>query len=169
MAKENLLGEQASMVFAITGLIFAAPSSFLPFISASKLGDVRDSLLLTGPATAWHHDMRTLAALVVLCGLLLPIVFLVSMILMHLPPVNLHPSDRRLLTRVAHFLDHWAFPEVQVLAVLVALMRLGGMVEVSVGSGFWCYCAMSIFLLLSQRGFEFELAEKPQLATAPAK
>lgn len=166
MAKENRLGEHASISFALAGLVFAVPSAFLPFISASKLGDERDSLLLTGPGIVWHHDMRTLAALVVLCGFLLPIVFLVSLVLLHLPQVNLHPSDRRLLSRFAHFLDHWAFPEVQILAVLVALMRLGSLVEVTLGSGFWCYCAMSLFLLLSQRGFEFELAERPEPAAA---
>jgi paraquat-inducible protein A len=168
MAKENLLGEHASLACAVTGLVFAAPSVFLPFISASKLGDERDSLLLTGVLTVWRHDMRTLAVLVTLCGLLLPVAFLLSMIVLHLPRLRLHPSDRRLLSRFAHFLDHWAFPEVQVLAVFVALMRLGSQVEVTIGSGFWCYCAMSVFLLLSQRGFEFELSEEPQLAPALA-
>jgi paraquat-inducible protein A len=166
MAKESLGGGQTSLAYAVTGLIFAIPSAILPFISASKLGDERDSLLFTGVSVAWRHDMRTLATLVALCGYLLPIVFLVSMVFLHLPQLSLRAPDRRLLTRLAHFLDHWAFPEVQVLAVLVAVMRLGSQVEVSIGSGFWCYCAMSAFLLLSQRGFEFELSEEPRAALA---
>ncbi len=167
LAKQTRLGPHAVLALALAGLVFAVPAALLPFISARKLGDERDSLLFTGVATLWNHDMRTIAVVIVLCGAVLPIAFLFALALLHAPPALLPPaSARRLLFRFARFLEHWAFPEVQVLAVLVALMRLGSVVEVSVGAGFWSYCAMSAFLLLAHRNFDFESSASPAEALA---
>ncbi len=167
MAKQTRFGPDAGLALALAGLVFALPAALLPFISARKLGDERDSLLFTGVATLWHHDMRTIAVLIVLCGALLPVAFLVALAWLHAPPaLSPQPAARRYLFRCAHFLEHWAFPEVQVLAVLVALMRLGSLVDVSIGAGFWSYCAMSIFLLLAHRNFDFESSASPPEALA---
>ncbi len=167
LAKQTRLGPHAVLALAIAGLVFAVPAALLPFISARKLGDERDSLLFTGVTTLWNHDMRTIAVVIVLCGAVLPVAFLLALALLHAPAALRPPaSARRLLFRFAHFLEHWAFPEVQVLAVLVALMRLGSVVEVSIGAGFWSYCAMSVFLLLAHRNFDFESSAYPAEALA---
>jgi paraquat-inducible protein A len=60
------------------------------------------------------------------------------------------------LVRIAGFLEHWAIPEVQVLAVLVAYMKLGSVVNVSFGPGFWCYGAMALSLLAAQHSLVLE-------------
>lgn len=51
-------------------------------------------------------------------------------------------------------------PEVQVLAVIVALLKLGNLVTVTIGAGFWCYGAMSLALLLAWHSFEFQSAAR---------
>ena len=44
------------------------------------------------------------------------------------------------------------------MAVLVVLMKLGSVVEVTIGLGFWCYCAMALSLLIAQHSFDFDSA-----------
>lgn len=158
LAKGPHLGPQVDLVFALTGLILAAPAALLPFVSASKLGDERTSTLLTGVVSLWEQGMRTMAILVVACGGLIPLLLLAALAALHLPPgVAWSESGRRGLLRAVGSLGEWAIPEVQVLAVFVALMKLGSLVDLTIGPGFWCYCGMTLSLLIAQRSFEFDL------------
>ena len=160
MTKERRLGPHAALAFSLAGLILAVPAALLPFIGAGKLGDERVSVLFTGVRTLWDNGMRALAVLVLLCGALLPWALLATLAALHAPArYKCGPVNALLLSRAARVLEHWAFPEVQVLAVLVALMKLGSVVDVTLGPGFWCYCAMAVLLLLAQRSFDFESYE----------
>jgi paraquat-inducible protein A len=157
LAQGTRSGSDAALVFSITGLILLVPAVLLPFVSAGKLGDERVSLLFTGAGQLWHGGMRSLAALVVICGGFLPLVLLATLAVLHLPPrPGWTPTGYGYLFRIARVLEHWAIPEVQVLAVLVALMKLGSVVDVTIGPGFWCYCGMALFLLLAEHSFDFD-------------
>lgn len=157
LAQGTRSGPDSALVFSITGLILAVPAMLLPFVSAGKLGDERVSLLFTGVRRLWDGGMRSLAILVFVCGGLLPLMLLATLALLHLPSrLGWRPPGLGLLVRTAHLLEHWAIPEVQVLAVLVALMKLGSVVNVTIGPGFWCYCGMAFFLLIAVHNFDFD-------------
>jgi paraquat-inducible protein A len=157
MAKESRSGSAAPLVFSLTGLILAVPALLLPLISAGKFGDERVSLLFTGVAYLWENGMRLLACLVLLCGAVLPVALLATVAILHAPDrIRWHISNMRFLSHAARIMERWAFPEVQVLAVLVALMKMGSVVEVSIGPGFWCYCGMALSLVLAQRSFDYD-------------
>jgi paraquat-inducible protein A len=159
LAQGTRLGPDTALVFSITGLIFALPAALLPFVSAGKLGDERISLLFTGVWSLWDGGMGPLAFLVFLCGGLLPFALLATLAVLHASSrLGWQNDDLRFLFRVARVLQHWAIPEVQVLAILVALMKLGSLVEVTIGPGFWCYCAMALSLLIAQHSFDFDSA-----------
>jgi paraquat-inducible protein A len=156
LAKGSRLGPDATFVFSVTGLILAAPAAFLPFIGAEKLGDARTSFLLTGVGAMWEDGMRMVSVLVLLCGILLPVALLAVLALLHVPGrFGWHPGDSAGLGRAARLLGHWSIPEVQVLAVLVALMKLGSLVDITIGPAFWFYCAMAAMLILAQQSFAF--------------
>jgi paraquat-inducible protein A len=168
MAKGGRFGTDAAFVFALTGLILAVPASLLPFISAGKLGNERMSHLLTGVGALWDNGMRMVALLVLLCGCLLPVAFLSIVAVLQVPArFGWRPRARGELTRAARTLEHLCIPEVQVLAVLVALMKLGSVVEVTVGPAFWFYCAMALALILAQQSFTLEPSGGPAGEAAP--
>lgn len=167
MATEGRFGRDAALVFSITGLILALPAALLPFVIAGKLGDERVCRLFTGVGALWDNGMRALAVLVLLCGALLPVALLGAMAFLHLPArLKWLAANKPFPARIVHILEHWAFPEVQVLAVLVALMKLGDLVDITIGPGFWCYCAMAVCLVLAQRSFDFESCDP---ATVPGR
>jgi len=160
MATEGRFGPDAALAFSITGLILALPAALLPFVIAGKLGDERVCRLFTGVGALWRNGMRALAVVVFVCGALLPVALLGAMALLQFPTrLKWRAPNIPFLPRAVHILEHWAFPEVQVLAVLVALMKLGDLVDITIGPGFWCYCAMAACLVLAQRSFDLELGD----------
>jgi paraquat-inducible protein A len=163
LARGSRFGRDTALVFTITGLILAAPALFLPFITAGKFGQERGGLLLTSVDGLWDNGMRLLAIWVLFCGTLVPVTLL-GLLASGLWRERLGrcPKPGDILARAAHAMSHWAMPEVQVLAVLVALMKLGSLVDVHIGPGFWCYAGMSVCLLVAWRSFS--LRTPPSLA-----
>jgi paraquat-inducible protein A len=168
LAKRGWFGADAPLAFTITGLALAGPALRLPLVAVSKLRNEHVASVITGVHALWERGMQLLAIWVLLCGVIAPVALLGTLGLL-LAPEKLREAvpNPRLLVRFAHALEHWAMPEVHVLAVLVAFTKLGGLVDVRIGPGFWCYVAMSLMTLLAWRSFDFELPH-PWAATGPA-
>lgn len=160
LLKRGRLGPHTSLAFAVTGVLLAFPAFLLPFITVAKFGHTRVNLLYSGAVALWEDGMRLLAVWVFTCGALAPALLFALLALLVGARRDVRPATRARALRAAHALEHWAMPEVLVLAVLVALIKLGTLVNVFIGPGFWCYAALSVALLVAWRSFEFE-AEEP--------
>jgi paraquat-inducible protein A len=165
LARRGRLGPDAPLAFGLAGLFLALPALFLPFVTVAQFGSARISLVNTGAVALWDGGMRMLAIWTVVCGTLAPLLLFATLATSFAWRKGFPPPHRRRLHRMAHALEHWAMPEVHVLAVLVAVTKLGALVDVSIGPGFWCYAAMSVALLMAWRSFEYEPA-RPVVAAA---
>ena len=172
LTSSRRIGAKGGLALAVTALILAVPAMSLPFVTAGKLGNERVSVLFTGVDGLWENGMRLLAVWVFLCSWFVPMALLAILVAVLWPRRRGGRSEQTAwLARLALALEHWAMPEVQVLAVLVALMKLGSLVDVTIGPGFWFYCAMSLALLLAWRSVDLELlaeAEEPEAVASEA-
>lgn len=146
--------KHAPAALAVAGLIFAAPAALLPFMTIEKYGGARSGNFLTGVASLNENGMPFLAVWVLVCGGFAPILLLAG-----LAASRRYPDHAQRWGRV---LAHWAMPEVYVLAVLVALTRLGRIVQVELNAGLWCYTAMSLALLVAWQAFRLRLTESSE-------
>ena len=147
-------GKHAPAALALTGLILAAPAALLPFMTIEKFGSARSGNFLTGVASLNENGMPFLAVWVLVCGGFAPLLLLAAI------AAGRHYPDHA--QRWGRVLAHWAMPEVYVLAVLVALTRLGRIVQVEVNAGLWCYTAMSLALLAAWQAFRLSLPQSSE-------
>jgi len=155
----GILNTDAALAFALTGLILAVPAATLPLVSVSRFGSEHTGLLFSGVRALWNEGMPTLGVWVLICGGVAPTLLLVAL-------GGLLMSERfgwrlpglTLLDKVAAAVAEWTMPEVQVLAVLVAVVKIGSVVHIAIGPGLWCYAGMSTAILMAWRSFHARAA-----------
>jgi paraquat-inducible protein A len=144
-----------TLAWGITGLILWVPANFLPIVNVSQLGNTHESLLITGALQLWHQDMGWVAVLVILCGILAPLALLLSLLATLLPIALGRPSSNlNFIISGVRTLQLWSIPEVHLLAVAVAFIKLGSLVRAEPAAGLWCYSAMSLAMLIAWRRFD---------------
>jgi paraquat-inducible protein A len=160
---------QVTLAWVLTGLILWVPANFLPIVAVSQLGNAHESLLLTGVAGLWDGGMPWVAVLVALCGIIAPVLLLLTLAGLLTPIVLGRPSRRlRFLVRWLHALELWSIPEVYLLGVLVAFIKLGSVVRAEPSPGLWCHAGMALALFVAWRRFDIDAAAEA-LATGRIK
>lgn len=164
MVERGRLGPDAALAFALTGLACSIPALVLPFVTLVKLGRERTVVLLSSAEGLWSQGFGPLGVVVLSCGVLLPVVLLALLVaVIHVEARNSGANVR--LRQLVRAVEYWAMPEVQVLGVLVAFIKLGRMIHVTVGPGLWCYGAASFFTLLAWRRFNLQTSRERALST----
>ncbi len=156
LARRSFSGWHAPLALAITALILAVPSCLVPFVTLSKFGNIRVSYLLSGVRGLWRRDMPALAIWVLFCGIVAPLLEMVILALVLTIWKRGQHDSANPWVKAAHQIQHWAMPEIHVLAVLVAFFKIGSLAETTTGPGFYCYACAAFATLLAWQTFTLE-------------
>lgn len=131
-------------VIGATILYFAAIS--FPFLSMERSGLSNEISILDTPGVLMANNMVWLGIAVFLFILVFPILRITLLFaLMGANYFNLTSGTRARLIRLFQFLGPWAMAEIFIIGVIVSLVKLGDMVDLSIGIAFW---AMIGFVLV---------------------
>lgn len=152
----------SARAFALAGLLLAAPALTLPFVTVGKLGNVISGTVVTSVVAFWRADFRVLSVWILLCGAIAPLVLLgLLATVVSSPRGSASSRGAQVAHRVVSTLKIWTMPEVQLLAVLVAFIKLGSLVEVAIGPGLWCYAGMTLASLFAWRSYALAPSSRP--------
>jgi paraquat-inducible protein A len=134
---------ERTLALSVTGLILLLPANFLPLVGIRLFGNIKDGNLWSGAAALMDEGMTSVAVLVWLSSVILPVVnlslaFIISLHLYLNKPSRWLP---RWLSWFQH-LNEWAMLEVYALSIIVACVKLSSMADLRFGAGLYSFVAL---------------------------
>jgi len=153
--KVNTLSRTAA--FSLGALMFYLPANIYPILQMELYGAHSENTVLDGCISLFQHGQRLVAVIVFLASLLIP--FLKLLGLFYLVITTRFASRRRRLERtwiyrLIDVIGPWAMLDVFLLAILVALVKLGELATVRPGPGLFAFAAVVVLTILATTSFD---------------
>jgi len=153
--KRSTLGRTAA--FSLAALMFYWPANVYPILRMEFYGVHSENTVLDGCVSLFQHGQRLVAIIVFLASILIPLLKLVGLV--YLVTATRFRSrywrlERTWIYRGLDVIGPWAMLDVFLLAVLVALVKLGELATVLPGRGLLAFSAVVIFTMLATASFD---------------
>lgn len=149
------LGRTAA--FSLAALMFYAPANVYPILRMDLYGARSENTIFQGVISLFQHDQALVAVIVLLASIVIPLLKLLG--LLYLVTTTALRSTRRRVARTWVYrgieaVGPWAMLDVFLLAILVALVKLGDLATVVPGPGLVAFTAVVVLTILASRSFD---------------
>jgi paraquat-inducible protein A len=153
--------ERASLhvtgALTLAALVLYIPANLYPILKMYWSGAYSESTVWDGVVSLAQSNQWFVALIVLLASIVIPLVKLVSLFYLVISAQLRARGQQRLRTRLWRFVDvigPWAMLDVFLLAVLVALVKLGSLATVLPGPGLTAFCAVVVLTVLASSTFD---------------
>ncbi len=126
----------------------------LPMLRVEQYGHRQETSVLEGVASLFAHSDYLVGFVVLLCSVIFPLGKLLAIFLLSAGGATMHGHHRALTYRLVEWTGRWGMLDVLVVAVLVAVLKLGDLVEVSAGPGALAFASVVVLSLLATAVFD---------------
>lgn len=121
----------------------------LPMLRVEQFGHVREDSLVTGVISLLHEGYWFVGAVVFLFSIVLPPVKLIALWVLSSNRMVSRHEHRAFVYKTVELVGKWGMLDVMLVAVLVAFVKLGDVVEIHAGSGVVLFSVMVFLSLLA--------------------
>jgi paraquat-inducible protein A len=144
-----------SVAAALAALALYPLAVGLPVMSIERFGHAQSSSIAGGTLAMLAHGQYAVGLAVAVCSLVFPLGKLVGLCLLGSAPWRLRSSQARArLWHAIEFVGRWGTLDVLLVAVLVAVLKLGDLVAVEPGPGVSAFGAMVALSLAASALFD---------------
>jgi paraquat-inducible protein A len=144
-----------SMSFSLTAMILYLPANFFPFMSIELYGNRNTSTIWGGIVTLSEGGSWPIALIVFLASIVIPFVKLLILFYLGLTAHNgQHPHWKAKLYNFIEVIGRWSMLDIYLLAVLVAILKLGPWTTVEPQAGSYMFALVVIFTMLASASFD---------------
>ncbi|MBL7544526.1 MAG: paraquat-inducible protein A [Bdellovibrionaceae bacterium] len=148
---------QATFIYSLTALIFFIPSNLYPFMTVELYGQRNSSTIWTGVLSLIDDGSWPIALVVFLASLVIPLLKLIILFYLALTAKNnFNNTFKKRLYDIIEIIGRWSMLDIFLLAVLVAILKLGRWTTVEPGPGAWLFTLVVIFTMLASAAFDPE-------------
>jgi paraquat-inducible protein A len=132
-----------TLALTLAGLVLYIIANTNPFLGFKIGSQVRETILATGIYQLYQQDMKMIATVVLFTVVLVPAIYLVSMLYILVPlQMNLVPRHLARVFRLLGFLKPWGMMEIFMLGILVSAVKLGKMATIIPGAALFAFMAL---------------------------
>ena len=144
---------QRTLALALAGVILFAIANAYPFLAMHAEGRIQETTLTTGIWWFFENGMQTMAILVLVTSILVPLFQLLALVYLLVPLLRgtCAPHTARLFKIVRHLMP-WSMMEVFLLGILVSMIKLSKMAVIVPGVALWAYVALIGVLMAAFSG-----------------
>ena len=148
---------QKTIAWTITSGLLYIPANLYPITTTIFLSDPQPATIIGGVVLLWQHGSYPIALVIFVASVVIPLAKLaVLSILCWVVKrrVSFSQISFTKIYAITEFLGKWSMIDVFVVAVLVAIVHLGGIMEVIPGSAALYFSAMVIASMLAAHTFD---------------
>lgn len=139
---------------ALAALIFYFPAVMLPMLRVERLGHAHESSLLGGVVTLLADGHLLVGLVVLVFSVILPPVKLMILFVLSAGGSWMHHHHRARTYHLVEFIGRWGMLDVMLVAILVAFVKLGDLVDIHPGSGLLAFTACVVLSLIASLCFD---------------
>jgi paraquat-inducible protein A len=146
---------KASLAFTLTAMVLYLPANLFPFMTIEMYGNRNSSTIWGGILSLADAGSMAIALIIFLASILIPFLKLIILFYLTLPWSSKHsPLFRTRLYQTVEAIGRWSMLDIFLLAVLVAIMKLGPWTTVRPEIGSVLFAFVVIFTMLASASFD---------------
>ncbi|MBF7073908.1 paraquat-inducible protein A [Glaciecola sp. MH2013] len=148
---------QISFSLLLTALFLYIPANVYPIMITDMLGDRTQSTIIGGVILFLESESYFIAAVIFIASIIVPVGKMAAIAWLCYSVNRKKPIRKAELTqvyRITEFIGKWSMVDVFVVAILVALIQLGGLMSIQVGIAASAFAGVVILTMVSAHQFD---------------
>ena len=148
---------QHTLAYLFTACILYIPANVLPITTTTQLGRELQSTIIGGVILLWEHGSYPVALVIFIASIIVPIAKILALFWLCWSVIYKHNhrrKERTMLYRVTEFVGRWSMIDVFVVAILVALIQLGGILTIQPGAAALAFSGVVIITMFAAHSFD---------------
>ena len=147
-------GNRRSAALAIAALMLYPFAVGLPIVRLEQFGHANETSILAGIGSLLSTGQWFVGIIVLLCSVVFPLGKLVGIFVLAAGGLSLRHEHRALTYNIVELTGKWGMLDVLLVAILVAAVKIGDMVEVAIGPAAIAFAGVVILSLLAAACFD---------------
>lgn len=139
---------------ALAALILYPFAIGLPMLHIEQFGHQKDTSIIQGVASLYAHAEYFIGTVVMLCSVVFPLGKLLAILGLAFGGLAMRGEHRALTYRLVEWTGRWGMLDVLVVSLLVAVLKLGDLVDVTPGPGAVAFTGVVVLSLLAAAFFD---------------
>ena len=143
-AFRSVRSNRRAAAFALAALVLYPFGVGLPMLEIRQFGHRQETSVVEGVASLFAHSEYAVGLIVLSCSVIFPLGKLLALLFLSTGASAIPGEHRAITYRLVEWTGRWGMLDVLVVAVLVAVLKLGDLVEVAPGPGALAFASVVI-------------------------